>query len=197
MVDLKPPLVDFLVEPGYFLQPHSITKDKWSSLERYTTRIFTHGFCHDKHLTFKANSITTNGGVLRFRDHVNWYDGRLDSESDLRLWFPFDARTTLYGRLTNDVVKLHADFGVSKISDYRFNSYASFYMNRKGGDKRVAAGFKNISEHCHSDTRVDVDELKVMVVTYRKSGSVTARISATDRGTSASWESSICWMHPS
>lgn len=125
-------IIHIMTDQGHFLVPHSITKERWTSLDRYFTKIFTDSFCHDNHFAIKVNTITTKAGSLKFRERLNWRDDRLFSLSELRMWFPVDSYNTLYTKLTNDQFKLHVDFGVGRLSGYRFNTYATFHMNRKG-----------------------------------------------------------------
>jgi hypothetical protein len=145
-----------MINPNQFLVPHSITKEKWTSLDRYFTKIFKDSFCHDNQATVKINSISTQGASVKFRQRLDWREDKLLTANELRLWFPADSNT-LYARLAEDVLKLHADYGVTKLGGHKFNTYSSLYLNRKGRDKKFAVGFQNLSEHCHSDTRIRVD----------------------------------------
>jgi len=61
-----------------FLVPHSITKERWSSLDRYFTKIFKESFCHDNQLALKVNSITNQGASFKFREKLNWREGHLN-----------------------------------------------------------------------------------------------------------------------
>jgi hypothetical protein len=112
--------------------PHSITKDKWASLDRYSTKIFSDNFCHDYHLTLKANGITTQASSIRFRERLNWRKDTLQAASEMRVWFPVDGYNTVYVKLTDNLFKLHGDFGVTKLNDYKFNTYGTFSMSRRG-----------------------------------------------------------------
>lgn len=77
---------------------------------------------------------------------------------DFRAWWRFGNGNAFYARITSNDVKLHTDFGQTDVSGYKFNYYGGATMDRKGQDKKLYFGFKNLSRHCHSDTKIRVDE---------------------------------------
>lgn len=150
--------------------PHSVLKDKWTSIDGYASRIFSDDFCHENHLTWKVNSVSTRLASLKFKEKINYESGVLKQSDELKYWFPVENDTKfLFIKATNDYAKLHADLGVSEINGQKFNFYGSLGGNKNGSNKTVKLGFQNISGKCNSDTRFKADESKVRDITNARS----------------------------
>lgn len=153
------------------ITPHSVHSEHWGDISRYTNKVFSKGFCHDHLLKWKAEAVTTNLNSFHFKQTIN-RDGKgedkiLKTEDDLRAWWRLDNGKAFYTRLTSEGLKLHTDFGTTEVGGYLFNYYGGLGMTRKGLDRKLYFGFKNLSSHCHSDTRVRVDENGVSIYSCR------------------------------
>lgn len=143
--------------------PHSVLKDKWTSIDGYASKIFADDFCHENHLVWKLNSVSTRLASLKFKEKLNYASGELRASDELKYWFPIDNSTKfLYVKATNDYAKLHADLGVTELGGHKFNFYGSVGGNKNGTGKTLKVGFQNLDAHCNSDTRLKVDDATVL-----------------------------------
>lgn len=120
----------------------------------------TDDFCHDKFFVIKPTLKTTRS-VIKIKETINHKKGQYNLTDEVKLWFDLPRGGSLYGKWkSNDYLKVHYDDGVRVYNGKKFSLYAAVNSNRHLDLLSLKLGFNHDSEHCHSDNRLKITNLR-------------------------------------
>ena len=149
------------------VKPVSINNEPWTAFGSIENRLFLDDFCHEKHLTIKAQAATYNGSTIKIKENATIDKEKgIKTKSEIKAWFPLFERmqSALHLRLTSTDGRIHYDHGIQKIGGQDVNIYGSFGFLRTWKSYNYKLGFALLQRGLTVDTRLKLNNENVKLV---------------------------------